>query len=220
MRADDVEVGSKHGRWTVTGSYQRLPSGTALFPCRCDCGTERIVGFRGFFSQSCGCLTVERSIERRTIHGAAAGGRTTKLYSVWGGMRARCSDPGRREYKNYGARGITVCAEWQEFIPFRDWALANGFSPNLQIDRIDNDGSYSPTNCRWVTPSQNLRNRRNNKLLTIFGETKCLTDWAEDPRCKSSYSLLETRIRHGWDPEHALTMPKGRWNPARSARSA
>jgi len=92
------------------------------------------------------------------------GGKGTRLYRVWTGMKSRCLDEGFRDYPAYGGRGIKVCNEWLDFAVFRDWSMANGYSNNLSLDRVDNDGPYSPENCRWATGAEQCQNRRNNKL--------------------------------------------------------
>lgn len=102
-----------------------------------------------------------------------------KLYLVWETMRNRCENPNRKKYKDYGARGIRVCEEWQDAGKFCEWALNNGYKEGLQLDRINNDGNYEPLNCRWVTPKENSRNRRNTVYLTLNGETKCVAEWCE-----------------------------------------
>ncbi len=123
-------------------------------------------------------------------------------------MQQRCSNQNRKEWPNYGGRGITVCKEWlEDYVAFRDWALASGYEDHLDIDRIDNNGPYSPSNCRWVTRAQNLRNRRSNHLLTAFDETKCVADWLDDERCAVGKQTLYTRLRGGWSAEDALTRP-------------
>ena len=120
----------------------------------------------------------------------------------------RCNNPTRPEYPNYGGRGIRVCDEWEDYVVFRDWAMAHGWSKGLHVDRIDNDGDYSPTNCRIVTPAQNARNKRSTRWITVFGETKSMLDWSEDSRCPVAYETLESRLRAGWTPEEALTAPR------------
>ena len=101
------------------------------------------------------------------------------LWNTWQTMIGRCENPNRPKYKDYGGRGIKVCEEWKAAQNFAHWALENGYKPGLQIDRIDNNGDYCPKNCRFVTPKENSRNRRNTKFLTLDGETKCITEWAE-----------------------------------------
>ena len=101
------------------------------------------------------------------------------LFNTWQTMKSRCENPNRDKYKDYGGRGIRLCEEWHKAENFVRWALANGYEPGLQIDRIDNDGDYCPENCRFVTPKQNSRNRRNTKILTVNGETKCVAEWSE-----------------------------------------
>jgi hypothetical protein len=121
-------------------------------------------------------------------------------------MKDRCKNPRNKDAAHYHDRGISVIPEWDgDYTSFRDWALGAGYEPGLEIDRIDNDGHYEPANCRWVTRRQNVRNLRRNRLVTAFGETRCLTDWASDPRCRVSRTSLGERIRAGWDHESAIT---------------
>jgi hypothetical protein len=94
-------------------------------------------------------------------------------------MKSRCENKNREKYEDYGMRGISVCQEWKSFEAFCKWAHGNGYSPELQIDRINNDAGYAPDNCRFVTPKLNSRNRRNTKMITLNGETKCVSEWCE-----------------------------------------
>lgn len=110
-------------------------------------------------------------------HGACM--RNQRLYDVWLTMLHRCEDEKRERYSDYGGRGIYVCKEWHDPNVFIDWAESSGYEEGLQIDRIDNDGPYSPDNCRWVTPKENSRNRRNNKYLTLLGVKKTVAEWCE-----------------------------------------
>ena len=99
----------------------------------------------------------------------------TKIYAVWAQMKQRCSNSNYKEYHFYDGRGITICNEWLEFIPFRDWALNNGYQEGLEIDRIDNNGNYETSNCRWVSSAKNSQNRRTNKLtLELADEIRTL----------------------------------------------
>jgi hypothetical protein len=147
----------KFGRLTV---LRRDPSDSRKWICRCDCGTERPFAsgrLRAGRSQSCGCLRVESTI-RKNKDTAKHGKSTTKAYGVWRAMIQRCTDVNCRSYKNYGGRGITVCARWFTFENFYE---DMGDPPEgLEIDRENNDGNYEPGNCRWVTRKVNSMNRR------------------------------------------------------------
>jgi hypothetical protein len=121
-------------------------------------------------------------------------------------MKARCYNPNWPQFKDWGGRGITVCAIWKDdYVAFRTWALDNGFEDGLTLDRADNDGSYNPENCRWVTKKENCRNRRTAKMIKAFGEEKSLVEWSEDTRCKAQYYTVLYRLRRGWNPEAALS---------------
>jgi hypothetical protein len=177
--------------------------------CRCSCGKERLVRdgalTRGE-SISCGCYQSEvvsaAARKRNTTHGA----NRTRLHRIWHGMLTRCNDP---ENEDYGGRGISVCPEWHDFAVFQTWALANGYRDDLQIDRFpNNDGNYEPGNCRFATNKDNNRNRRDNVLLTAWGATKTIAEWAEDSRCLISYDSLVYRVGKGkWDHERAISTP-------------
>ena len=97
---------------------------------------------------------------------ATHGGSTTRLYRIWQAMHDRTGNPRASRFAYYGGRGISVCPEWSEFAPFQQWAMANGYADNLSIDRYpDNSGNYEPSNCRWATPSQQVRNRRTHSEM-------------------------------------------------------
>lgn len=130
----------------------------AYWLCRCDCGNEgvyRQIYLRRGTTKSCGCY---REDARRTHNGYG-----TTLHRRWGAMRQRCSNPNNKRYADYGGRGIYCVPEWDDFGAFSEWARESGFRPELQIDRIDNDGPYSPDNCRWVDAKTNMANRRNSR---------------------------------------------------------
>jgi len=125
----------------------------------------------------------------------------TPIYKAWQAMHDRCKNLKNRHYKNYGGRGITVCDRWQEFSSF----LADmGMRPKgFEVDRRDNDGPYSPENCRWVTRRANLNNRRLNNLVEFNGEVKTVTEWAKVLDIHEE--TLRHRVNRGWPPEKALT---------------
>src|SRR3972149_9302330 len=113
------------------------------------------------------------SLQRR-INSMKHGGSYTKLYDSWGHMKQRVLNPNNKSFKDYGGRGIKVCNEWLEFTPFRDWALNNGYVDNLEINRINNNGNYEPSNCNFATHSENQRNKRNTITLEIANEIRDL----------------------------------------------
>ena len=101
------------------------------------------------------------------------------LRNVHSSMIQRCENPKRQQYSRYGGRGIKVCEEWHNYENFRKWALENGYKHPLKLDRIDNNGNYEPSNCRWVTNTENCRNKSNNITLVYEGEEKCVKEWCE-----------------------------------------
>ena len=107
------------------------------------------------------------------------GERNTRLYTVWRAMICRCCCESYTAYRHYGGRGITVCDEWKIYENFKEWSLKNGYADELEIDRKDNNGGYSPDNCRYVTHAVNMRNKRGVVYVTIDNRTACLSEWAE-----------------------------------------
>ena len=170
----------------------------------CDCGKETIVyeSNLGKCTFSCGCLSRDKSKEHNSKHGQSR----TRLFTIWSGMRHRCRNPKLREYPDYGGRGIKVCKEWDDsFEAFRDWAMSHGYTEELTLDRIDNDGNYEPSNCRWITMKEQQANKRNNVLLTYNGETHIAKEWAR--RTGLSYRLIMCRLHYGWSAERTLSTP-------------
>lgn len=137
----------------------------------------------------------------------SSGLRRHRLYNIWRSMRQRCNNKNAKDYKWYGGKGITVCSEWDDFEKFYEWACSNGYYNHLVLDRKERSKGYSPDNCRWVDDTDSARNRSNNRLITAFGETKTLIEWAEDERCVVAYGTLKNRVRKGWDGERLITTP-------------
>jgi len=123
-------------------------------------------------------------------------------------MKKRCSLKSHPHFEDYGGRGITVCDEWLAFEKFQEWSLANGYSKELEIDRIQNNLGYGPGNCQWTTTERNHNNKRNNRLLTIRGETKTMKDWSRDPVAAVDYGTMKMRRQHGWSDEDIVLLPK------------
>lgn len=167
-------TGKKFGRLTVIG-FNRIQKGSYRWACECECGNVVSVPYSRLMrgeTKSCGCILREL----KTKHGKS----NTRLYTAWENMKTRCYNPNDDFYADYGGRGIKVCDEWlDDFTSFYKWSMENGYKSHLTIDRIDNNGDYSPDNCRWVDLKTQGRNKRNNVQVTINGETKTLSEWAE-----------------------------------------
>lgn len=149
-----------------------------------------------------------KSRARRMVYPEHSVSSTHKrIYYIWHGMISRCTKPYRQSYKNYGAKGISVCDAWIDNpTAFRDWALLNGYAPHLTIDRIDSTGNYCPENCRWIPKSEQSLNRCTQAIYTAWGETKTLTEWLNDPRCviKDRRRITNRVSGEGWAPERAM----------------
>lgn len=190
--------GQRFGRWFVLEETNERKCGSVMWLCKCDCGTVRTVSsnsLRMGKSLSCGCYNRDVT----TKHGM---GRT-RLHGIWGNMRYRCQNPHAINAERYVDRGIKVCDEWaNNFEAFAKWALANGYSDELSLDRIDNNGNYESSNCRWATLKEQGRNKRNNVMITYKGESHCLSEWAEitnQPRAR-----LQMRHHRGWSDKEIL----------------
>ena len=156
-------TGKKFGKLTVIKYYGSNKYKRALWLCKCDCGNIKVIVGNSLISGltiSCGCYNKESASKRFTKHKLSS----CKLYKVWHGMKTRCYDKNFIYYCNYGGRGIKICDEWKNnFTTFYNWAIANGYKEGLTIDRINNDGNYEPSNCRWATRAEQNRNKRYNK---------------------------------------------------------
>ncbi len=182
--------------------------GHSKWICRCSCGVERVViggNLRRGKSISCGH-------EARTAGGLWA--RYTSEYDSWRQIVGRCNNPGHPDYKNYGARNIWVCERWKSF---ENFIADMGRRPfvGAQIDRTDNDGPYSPDNCRWVDAKTNMRNSSATRTLEYGGLCLSIAEWGERVGIKPA--IISTRLRLGWSVERALSQPP-RMRPA-STRS-
>lgn len=195
-------TGMKFGRLTVIKRTESDKHGHAKFLCKCECKNECVVSgdnLKRNHTISCGCYREERTIQARTIHGKT----NTRLYRIYTGMKTRCYDVNNKNYKNYGARGITICKEWLEnFMSFYNWAMLNGYHDDLSIDRINVNGNYEPSNCRWATREEQANNTTKNHHIEYDGEIKTLEKWSETVGINKS--LIYRRLENGWGVEKAL----------------
>lgn len=200
-------TGQRFGRLTVIERAENKGEQTA-WRCKCDCG--KIVDVRGGnlksgHTTSCGCywseVVPQINHELNYRHGLTQ----TKLNRAWANMRYRCNNPNCKSYKNYGGRGISICEEWDVFENFMEWSLKNGFCEGASLDRIDNNGNYEPSNCRWVSMKTQGNNRRTNHFVTYKGETHTIKEWSEITGIK--WSTIKERLKKGWTTEDALTKP-------------
>ncbi len=168
-------TGKTFGRWKVLRFDHTTSNGDANWFCVCNCGTIKSVNgynLRSGRSKSCGCLVVElmRKNKPSVKHGLKKA--NPRLYGIWQGMLNRCRRKKDICYMAYGGRGISVCEEWHQFPPFYEWAMANGYTDDLTIDRINVDGNYEPSNCQWITMEENIRkaidDRRQKKNGILF----------------------------------------------------
>ena len=208
-----VHVGDIYGRLTVLerAPDHIQPSGfhKPVWKCQCSCEKKTILLVtsnrlldKNCPTRSCGCLQKERASEANKTHGETE----TRLYRIHNAMKQRCLNPKNKYYCNYGGRGITICDAWLIYENFRDWAINHGYSDNLSIDRIDVDGNYEPSNCKWSTFIEQCNNTRNNKFLTFNNETYTMSEWSR--MLGLSREMIRSRIRRGWSIEEALTTPE------------
>ena len=185
----------------------------ATWLCKCFCGKEFITTgktIRQGDVKSCGCLRLS-IIKKQGKLNKRHGETKTRLYSIWHGMKKRCSLEGETSYKHYGAKGIRVCEEWRDsFESFRDWSLANGYNDQLTIDRIDSNGDYEPANCRWTDWYGQARNRSNNVKVEYKG--KMMTQGEVSELTGLSRQLIYYRTKHGIDydkPKRSVKQDEG-----------
>ncbi len=205
-----VKAGMRFTRLAVLGCIrkERDISGRSMlvWHCRCDCGKEietRSSNLLSGDTNSCGCYVRDLCIGR-AVHGHARDGRRSPELLSWKNMHDRCTNPKTDAYPWYGGRGIKVCARWNTFASF----LADvGPRPSRDytLERLNTNGNYEPDNVVWATRMQQGANKRNNRLLTVFGETLHMQEWCR--RYGIKQGTLWDRLDRGWDEERAITTP-------------
>ena len=200
-------TGKRFGRLTVIKRVENTKQNRVNWLCLCDCGKYSKASSDHLLSghtQSCGCLRYERFRYTNTKHGQSH----TRIYNIWASMKSRCYNKNnKKDYKDYGGRGITICDEWlNSFNNFYNWAISNGYEEGLTIDRIDVNGNYEPSNCKWSNVIEQANNRRNNHLIEYKGEAHTIAEWSRILGIE--YPILLKRISyHKWDICRAFTQP-------------
>ena len=192
------QSGEKYGRLTLLSSF--VEKQRRYWLCRCACGKEKAVlqqALKNGNTKSCGCLQKES----RFVHG----GYYLPEYQVWCGMKRRCYRLKAGDYKDYGGRGIRVCERWRNSFPNFLEDMGSRPSANYSLDRIDVNGNYEPSNCRWASASEQNNNKRGNHLITFRGETLTETEWRK--RLGFDVGIIRQRLARGWSAERALTTP-------------
>lgn len=197
-------IGKRYGRLLVVkeegkGYHKRI------WLCKCDCGNYKTYSTSVLNSgtiKSCGCYKKDIAIKNFTKHNMYK----TKIYYVYYGIKDRCYNKKAKAYKNYGDKGIKVCDEWLDgFINFYNWAIANGYKEGLTIDRIDSNGNYEPSNCRWVDRIIQNNNTNRNHYITYNGEAKTISEWAR--YLGMNRQTLQGRLRNGHSIKEAFEKP-------------
>lgn len=211
-----IKIGEKHNRLTLINYVENTKDRHPLGEFLCECGNKTITRINRVFRQdckSCGCLNKEMARDMclgklSITHGLTSTNKETKrIYNVYRSMLARCYNPNVKVYKDYGGRGITVCDEWKNNpLAYYDWCVENNYTTKMHIDRIDNNGNYSPENCRIVTSKVNCNNTRTNNVVNFKGVDMTISEMAD--LIGMRYCTLRTRLmRDNMTPEQAYSIP-------------
>lgn len=206
-------INKKFNHLIVLERVENDKYGNSKWLCKCDCGKQvEVLGIhlRSGHTKSCGCLKKENC--KNIIHKPKHNMSRTRIYKIWNGMKNRTNQKSTlkdTKYKNYSGRGIETCESWKDFENFYEWAINNGYRDNLTIDRIDTNGDYEPSNCRWITMKEQNNNRRNNIVIEFNNESHTLTEWNEI--LGFSKGLLKNRLNRGWSVQRAFTTKRGNY---------
>lgn len=197
-KAKDLK-GQKFDKLTVIKQVKSR-NNNSWWLCKCECGNYKEIDgshLKRGYTKSCGCEQGPKKKHNKC---------NTRIYKIWEGInyRCNCKNINSQNYKNYYLRNIKICDEWaNDFMNFYNWAINSGYSDNLTIDRIDNNGDYEPNNCRWVNYKTQANNRRNNIIIKYNNEKRTLKEWSEI--LGIDYNILYRRIReYHWPIEKAF----------------
>lgn len=217
-------IGKKFGRLTVIEQMEDIINVDSkgrthrrkMVKCLCDCGNETIVRYDVLLgtrhhTRSCGCLQRERASQAlKGLNKPVYGDSRERLHNIWYLIIDRCRNPESPCYDRYGGRGIDICDEWADgidgYFRFKEWALANGYSKDLSVDRINNNSGYSPENCRWATREEQGNNKCNNRMIEHDGKTMTISQWARELGVPMK-NLHNRIVNLGWDIDRAFTQP-------------
>lgn len=191
-----IEVDDKFGAWLV---LEVLPK--SKYSCICTACQKTVQDIRGFD------LVNSKTLMCKACAGTRSESAKPIEYHSWVAMLQRCYNPNAKDYKHYGARGITVYEPWKESFYAFYMSIGPRPAPNYTIERIDTNGNYVPGNVKWATRAEQTRNQRSNVNLTIDGETKTVSEWSEHPDCTVSKFVVYKRLKRGWDPKRAVFEP-------------
>lgn len=190
--------GQGFGNLTVVKYIGNDRNRKALWQCKCSCGNETIVRANDLINgrqKTCGCSKLTQN-----------GLSSSRLYTTWSNMKRRCYNSNSKDYKYYGSRGISICNEWLDedlgFISFYNWAMQSCYKDNLTIDRIDNDGNYSPSNCRWITIEEQQNNKRNNHLVNYKSKSYTISQISKMTNIPRNH--IEIGIANGFSVEEIV----------------
>ncbi len=187
----------KFGKLSVMVRLSNNQYGSSQWLCQCNCGKETVVlgcDLTGNKTKSCGCLRIQ--------HGHNTALKKSKIYIVWGHIIQRCTNLNDKDYHNYGGRRIAVCHRWRKF---KNFLIDMGEPPTKQhsIDRINNNGNYCKSNCRWATPKQQARNRKSNRKLSYHNKTQGIVEWRKETGIREY--VIRQRLKHHWSIKRTLT---------------
>ncbi len=204
MKLDDL-TGKRFGRLVVQYRAPNIKRKT-MWHCICDCGAEKDVeasSLKCGDTKSCGCYHNENQGNLARTHGLSK----HPLYRIFRKMVERCENQNCKSYKDYGGRGIKICDEWRtDFFAFYAWANANGYEAGLSIERINNDGNYEPSNCRWATKIEQNNNRRTSRFIEYSGMICTLSEWSRITNIPA-WKISDRIDRLKWSIADALTTP-------------